>query len=364
MDRIKLFINKDLLILCISLIGLTVLPPAGIPAALESTPVTISELDMDNPHRIIYITDLWKFMPGDDPEWARPGYDDSDWSYVSTYLSEIDLAFTEWDGTGWFRFHIHVDSTLANRPIALLAESHHGASEIYLNGKKLFELGRFSTDPSEFSPYFDQRPRVLVFPGAGTHLLAVRYANLQSGLFLDLKKYAGFRFQLGDADHHLTQYNNNSSKNSSLLLLFFLGGLLVFTAIHALIYGFNREEKRNLYFSLFTLFLALLIASLIFMQTVYSPVRSIYLFNLSQVFWVLTILLALRFVYSLYYRDTPIQLWLFSLFGTIIVIISWHNAQSIIFLRELFIFITVLEIIRVLVLIFAQKEKGAWIIGT
>jgi serine phosphatase RsbU (regulator of sigma subunit) len=346
-----------LLFLCI-----IILPGLVYASDMEIQSERISISDLDQTHHIYYISDLWKFMPGDDLSWASPGYDDSNWSIVSTYLSEFDLAFTDWNGTGWFRVYIEVDSTLVNKPVALLTETHNGASEIYFNGNKLFEMGKFSTIPGEYQSVFERSPRIIVFPDESPQLLAVRYANFDADFFLDLKNYAGFRFQLGDAEYHLANHNDYDSSNQ-MLLLFFLGGLLVFTAIHALIFGFNRNETRNLFFSLFTLFLALMIIGLILVQIVRSPILSIYLINLSQICWLLAILLALRFVYSLHYTKTPGIYWLFILFGLIIVSVIWYNGNSISLLIEFFIFITIVEIIRVLILVFAQKEKGAWIIG-
>lgn len=350
-------------VFCLPILGGAIQIPESSLETDEFQTVVISESDLDNSERIVYITDLWKFKAGDNPEWAEPAIDDSDWQLVSTYLTEFDLAFMDWHGTGWFRFHFKVDTTLINRPIALLSESHNGASEVYLNGKKQFDMGYFSDDKELYRPYFDRRPRVIVFPEPGEYVLAVRYANFESDLFIDLKKYAGFRFLLGDPDYHLDNHYNSGDTNT-LPLLFFLGSLLVFTAIHALIFGFNRGEMRNLYFSLFTLILSLLIVSQILMQYVDSPVNSIYLISLSQVLWILAILMSLRFVYSLFYVGTPLQFWFFSIFGLVIVILGWHNIQAISLLGELFILIVVLETMRVLYLIFTQREKGAWIIGT
>jgi serine phosphatase RsbU (regulator of sigma subunit) len=338
------------------------LPVSGYASDSITTTEQLSGEDLDETHFVYYISDLWKFMPGDNPEWASPDYDDSDWDYMSTYLSEFDLAFTHWEGTGWFRIHIEVDSSLIHVPVALLSETHNGASEIYFNGEKLFEIGRFSTDPALYKPEFERSPRIIVFPDEGPHVIAVRFANYDADFFLNLKGFAGFRFQLGDAEYHMANRNNNGSVNL-MMMLFFLGGLFVFSAIHALIFGFNREELRNLFFSLFTLFLALMIIGVIMVQITTSPILSIHLVNFSQICWLLAMLFALRFVYSLYYTSTPRFFWAFVLFGFSMVMISWFNGDSISFLRELFVFVTIVEIIRVLILVFAQKEKGAWIIG-
>ena len=116
---------------------------------------------MLNESQIIYIQDLWKFRVGDSLVWADPNHDDSDWDYLSTNLSQADLSFMDWSGIGWFRKQFRVHESLRGQPIALIVERHLGASEIYLNGEKIYELGDFSTDPESVVSYNSNNPLAL-----------------------------------------------------------------------------------------------------------------------------------------------------------------------------------------------------------
>ena len=107
----------------------------------------ITEESLSSDDRIIYISDRWKFITGDNPEWAHPEFDDSEWTYASTNLSSADLSFIEWEGRGWFRKKLNVAEEVAGRAFALIVDRHLGASEIYLNGKKIFELGTYCLIP-------------------------------------------------------------------------------------------------------------------------------------------------------------------------------------------------------------------------
>lgn len=328
---------------------------------IQSDVAQISERDLNNQDRIIYITDQWKFHPGDRLEWANSDFDDSDWETISTFLTEFDLAFIEWEGTGWFRFHLQADSTLVNVPLAILSEAHYGASEIYFDGKKLFDLGEFSIFEEQVVPYHDLIPRSIVFPDTRPHILAVRFANFNPEPFLEQHGSAGFRFILGDLYYH-TDHRLNTTMAQSIWQMFFLGGLLAFTLIHVLLFVFYPDEKRNLYFALFTGFLAALSYAVVNIGWVHSPLGSIHLTKFAQIAWILTILYALRFTYSLYETKTPIQFWFFLAVGVLIALASWLNMEQIAVIRELYVFFTVLEMLRMLVKIFQKKESGKWIL--
>ena len=325
--------------------------------------IRITADDLTTDERILFITDRWKYHPGDDIKWADKDFDDWHWVPISTYLTEVDLAFNPWEGTGWFRLKLNVDSSLVNIPIGILFDTHHGASEVYHNGKKLFSFGRFSTDPHQYNAYTDSRPRVIYFNEPGNHVIAVRYANHDYETFINMTGYAGFRFLLAEWETQLEK-SIKTSKERTIIHYFFLGGLLVFTFIHFLLYAFYPAGSRNLYFAIFTGFLALLAYSLIKAQVTNSPYEAITFFKLGQLAWILTIIYALRFTYSLQSGSLPLQFWLFSFVGLIILFHTWFYTNQSLWIRELFVLIAVLEMLRVLLYVFLRKEKGAWVVGT
>ena len=94
---------------------------------LETERVTHQQLTDED--RILYLRDQWKFMPGDNNDWSGPDYDDTGWEVISTNLTSADLSFIEWEGIGWFRKELIVDSELRGKPIALIVDRHLGASE-------------------------------------------------------------------------------------------------------------------------------------------------------------------------------------------------------------------------------------------
>ena len=224
--------------------------------------VELSKSDLNPDDKIIYISDSWLFKPGDDPEWALPNHNDSTWQQTSTYLGPSDLSFIDWKGIGWFRFHFKVDSSLVGYPLGLIPEQHYGASEIYLDGNLLYEIGEVSIFKEDNIPYRDNRPRPLVISDTTEHVLAVRFANHNASTFNDYGFTAGFRFLIGELDHYI-ESTIDQMMQTPWAQLFFAGALVAFTIIHFLLFAFYPSEKRNLYFALFTFFLATLTYTLL-----------------------------------------------------------------------------------------------------
>src|ERR1700712_4039551 len=55
----------------------------------------------------------WKFYAGDEPQWAKPDFDDSKWKSADpgTDITKFDLLKNS--GVGWLRLHIRADSAIA-----------------------------------------------------------------------------------------------------------------------------------------------------------------------------------------------------------------------------------------------------------
>ena len=323
---------------------------------------TVSAGDFSPDDRIIYITDQWKYSAGDNMEWASAGFDDSGWESISTYLTSFDMAFSEWNGIGWFRLTVQVDSSMVNKPVAVLIEKHLGASEFYLNGSLKFSLGTVSDNEETMRSFTDFKPRVVVFPHAGKNLIAVRYSNHSTNIFLEENGMAGFRFLLGDTGYHL-DHKINATMERTGWQIFFLGCLIVFALIHILLFTFYPEEKRNLYFAFFTFFLAVLVLSIYYSEITTSPFEAILYLKTAHVTWILTVIYALRFTYSLYQSQTPVQFWLFLAAGLAIIAGSWNGMPHIFLIREIFVLVAMIEMMRALFKLIVKQKSGAWIIG-
>src|SRR6185436_18058147 len=91
----------------------------------------------------IILDTLWKFQAGDNPDFARSGYDDKKWQSFNPTLDIVDQPQFAKTGICWLRLKFSVDTSLRTQQLALII-NQAVASEIFLNGRLLYRLGRIS----------------------------------------------------------------------------------------------------------------------------------------------------------------------------------------------------------------------------
>lgn len=321
----------------------------------------ISPEMMTGDNNIIYIQDQWHFMAGDSLHWANKEYDDSNWELISTNLTQADLAFLEWNGLGWFRKTFRVSPELRGIPLALLIDRHLGASEIYLNGKKIHELGVFSTDPTQVKTYSRNNPLVIVFPEAEEHVVAVRFINpdiIETG---NQMGYNGFRFLLGDWESHQGNRFNFIAKWTSSNM-FYIGVLLAFAIIHFLLFVFYPAEKRNLFFSLFVALLAVLSYLLYRIELSSSTFDAIFIVRFISIAEVIVLAVAARFTHSIDNNSTPFYSNAIIFTGLASAVLIWFYPLQTVWLKEFLVIMFMLEILRTVGVMFYKNLRGVWIL--
>lgn len=325
---------------------------------------TIEEINrksLNGDEKVMYISDLWKYKPGDNLDRANPKYDDAAWQSVSTNLTTADLSFAEWDTIGWFRKKLMISPEIAEKPVALIVDRHLGASEIYLNGRKVLELGSFSTDPQLMKPYKGNELPMITFR-EGINTIAVRYMNPMSAGAGDFFGYNGFRFLLGDWQANQTERDSFLQKWTGMSM-FYVGVLFTFWLIHFLLFLFYPKEKRNLYFSLFTGGLMFITYILYQLELIRYTVDTIQYLRLAVFFEIFVLVFAVRFMHTIDQTQKKIYSNTILLCGLISALIVWVYPAHAVWLRDVVILVLILELIRLLVLMFRKKKQGVWVIG-
>ncbi len=219
-------------------------------------------------HFVTYITidslpkilnDNWRFRAADAPAMASPDFNDSTWEITSSRLILKNVPKKEsekFNGVGWIRLHIIIDSSLVNLPIAL-DMTHPGASEIYLDGKLVTSYGSINSKDS--SVYFDHQetPFIIYFQSAGSHLIAVRYANYNA--LRNNSEYqsqmAGFEMNIKKGNYAIKRSHDLAISNTFVFALLF-GIFIALSMLHMFLYMYYRAARSNLFFSLFCFALA------------------------------------------------------------------------------------------------------------
>ena len=87
-----------------------------------------------------YIDGAWRVKAGDDPNWARSQFDDSDWILVDPRRNLLEYFPTERPEILWYRIRVKMPPDQTHLAISEYHLSH--AFEIFVNGERLMGNGR------------------------------------------------------------------------------------------------------------------------------------------------------------------------------------------------------------------------------
>ena len=305
----------------------------------------------------------WKYHPGDSLAWSDPDFDDRSWETFDTWLSQNRLPESGWDGIGWFRMHLEVDSTLWNTPLALTVAFQAGASEIFLDGKMIYQFGTVATTETEEKTYMEQNPKVISFGPGANHLLAVRYSNYSAEHFKKWDLPIGFRLNIGNLNQSVETRTDYVRKATIFQMIWSIAP--AFLALQFLmLFLFYPRFKENLYFSIFTGGIAIM--AFFYVQTNFFTSLQQTGFSTRMLGLGLNVMavFGVRCLYSLFYTKLPKQFFILLAAGLGVAVYYWvYPPFEIPVYLFIFILIGFTEMIRVIVIAMLKKRPGIWILG-
>ena len=308
----------------------------------------------------------WKYHPGDNSQWAAPEFDDRSWKTVRSVVPPQQWP-EDWRGIGWYRLHLSVDSTLWNRPLAM-SVWQWGASEIYLDGKLLAQYGKVGSSITDEDGYAVLNPdlpppQAIVFDQSTDHVLAVRYSNF----FLMQKApniLHGFVIELRDLNDAIA-HNAAQRQTNTYILIITTAVPIVFAVLHLLLFLFYHRAKQNLYYAILTLTIGVMaFCGFQYGFSFVTDLRRAFLYkNLGQILSLFSALAGLRFLYAIFYPKLPKQFWLFLFMYIAVLIWLWDHPFRSEDYANGFAATTILEMLRIVVVVILKKKDGAWIFG-
>ena len=313
--------------------------------ALEKAAINLGPA-ADNPY--------WAYHPGDDEGWASPMYDDSGWMPASSVFDE-----EVWQGIGWFRLAVRVDSTLWDRPLAAIIDQR-GAAEVYLNGTRIYALGRVGVEGEEIT-FRDKNPRLFTFAAMQEQLIAVRYSNMSASSLTDYSGRPDFNLSFDDMDRAVVDRVDRIVRLKNYQR-FFLGALFIFTLLHLLLFLFNRTTRHNLDFAAFTGALA----ALVFVNFQQKFAAELDAHQILERLWRITVLavavLGMRVIYHLFCGSLPRQYGIIAAVAAFFALASWFNTELLHYVYVLALVVS-FELLRVIIVTTLTKNQPKmWII--
>lgn len=347
-------------------IGLLLLLVPACTVQAQDTPgvVSLSTTMLSAERTLDLGTTLWRFQEGDNPNWADPALDDSNW----TLMQPLGNGDEAWQGLGWFRIRLRVDS-MWQQTILGLAMYHTGASEIYLNGQRVVQYGTIGRTAEEDVHYTPKgQPVSILLDQRDEHVLAVRFSNRALHLreqraYQALIRYPwGFSLEVGPSQPMVDSYISGTRHQWYTGMV--LGLTLLLTIIHFVLMLLERRDWANLYFGL-----AMLVISITFpvgatfgdSELIYSAYLDRYWFLLIAGYgWSSYFILLLASIYATFAPQWMRGIWVVVALAVVGLSLMYRFPVSVIFVITLVP--SILESLRVTIYGVYKRKEDAWIL--
>ncbi|MGQ8338138.1 sugar-binding domain-containing protein [Sunxiuqinia sp. A32] len=105
-----------------------------------------SELKAADWQKVVDLRGSWYFTVGDDPAWADPNTDISDWDRIDAPRA-WEHYYEGYNGFAWYRHSFRLDPEVKGKDLTLFLGSIDDVDEVFVNGHKVGQTGYFP-------PYF------------------------------------------------------------------------------------------------------------------------------------------------------------------------------------------------------------------
>jgi len=314
----------------------------------------------------LLLTKGWRYHIGDDPAWARPGFDDSRWDTLNPARPRQDLPPRLQTGVSWLRLRLHLSDSLRLQTLVLQAWEL-GACELYLNGRLVLRQGTLAAAPAHVRPRgVNMPPGEVPAGGPAEQVLAVRYAPWQPRLLFGLGQRAQLKVRLFTPQQYWQFVAKGRASVDVFLVAVGLFGLL--TLLHGAFFYYNPTQQANRYFARFALVLALAFLGGYCSQVLAYPTQAPFLVvaMLNNGLGPIGSIWATRALYALFHvRPGHLYAGLWASCGVMLLLLvlgPYHQAHVI--AQTLVTLLAAAEQLRLTIGALRRGHRGAWIIAS
>lgn len=296
-----------------------------------------------------------KFSAVDDHNFALTNLDDSAWKYVDFN----DKNAYQKDQPYWIRFYFKLDSSLVNKPLGLEI-SQLGASEFYLNGKKIESIGKIGKGKSKEFKIKNEVPTLFTVADTNVNVLAIRYLPIENRLkFIENSKRLNIEFKHADS---LIQDKIEVAEEVNFYMMLTCGVFSALGFIHLLLFLFYRKALYNLFFALYNISISLMSYLIILVYNMRNPeVLEKYAFL--AFFSIILFGASLSGFVNTLFAKTKIRLKVMLIIAAFLPIVYYFNYTIAVILGLLYISFTAFESFYLVIRAMIRREKAAFIVG-
>ncbi|SMC00009.1 histidine kinase [Hymenobacter roseosalivarius DSM 11622] len=339
--------------------GLLFLSAAAAPLPADTAILQVSRL----PAKGLLLKQGWRYQVGDNPQWARPDFNDSAWDTINPTRPRRELPAALGSGISWLRLHFRLADSLRQQELVVNARLL-GACDIYLNGQLLAHQGTLDANPAQVQPQGWTGPVVLPKSARAEQVLAVRYAPWQP-----LLRGSSYSPQLAVRLSSPPQYWQGEARRKGAVapFLVLVGISALLTLLHLAFFRYNPAQRANLYFAGFAL--TVLLGSLTYYYYSVSdfpaPVFGMSVLTVARTLGIMSGLWSMRALYALFtLRPGRLYAAFWVGYGALVVLLilaPYHPAALLAMVG--FGILTTAEQLRMTTQAMRQGKRGAGIIG-
>lgn len=312
------------------------------------------------------ITPSMRFSPLDDPSFSTPTMIDTAWPTLE-HAGMEGVYVPEWNGVGWFRASFLVSTRSRWQGLAVRI-MQRGASEIYLDGRRIASFGVIGPDGKVEHGYIPVRDVLTLDPhldrsdSTRVHVLAVRYAttglmHTNGRVIVPLVVRVG---RVMDMARGMTE--RSTSWHVRTLLPF--GMIMCLAVLHLILFIMDRRERINLWYAVFATINSGIFLGWYLQSQTTDPEWFDGLALAVGILWDLIVATALFIISTIFYGAVSRRrMWTILLATSAALLLPWLTDTYGTIIFGAYASLAIIEIGRLSIRGMLQRVEGAWIIG-
>ena len=188
----------------------------------------------------------WKFHAGDNPDFAKPEFDDSKWESIDPTKDIFEIPLPIDSTIGWFRTKFRINPFLLEKSLTLQINQNI-ASEIYVNGKLFKKYGFVSKNQDQVKAYYSFYEALPYKVSSSEQVFAIRFSIQKNLPYVNTSPKLGcFSVRINEAYNAYKSYDYYQRYVKFNYLE--AGIFLLLALIHLSFYLVYKKQKANLYF--------------------------------------------------------------------------------------------------------------------
>ncbi|MCD1117847.1 adenylate/guanylate cyclase domain-containing protein [Chryseobacterium turcicum] len=303
----------------------------------------------------VLIDEKSKFSENDNQAFALPTFDDSLWKYENFNSKKVYKK----DQPYWIRYYFKIDSSSVNKPLGLEL-SQLGASEIYLNGKKIESIGKIGKGKSRKFVIKNTIPTIFTLNDTDVNVLAIRYLPLLNRSRV-INNARLLNIEIKQADY-LVQDKLEVGEEVNFYMMLTCGVFTALGFIHLLLFLFYRKALYNLFFSIYNISIALFGYLVILLYKMRDP-DLVYTYVFIGFLSMMLFASALSGFVNTLFAKSKTRLIVMLILAVILVIFYYFNDTFAIILGFFYLAFVAFESFYLVIRAMIRREKAAYIVG-